>query len=244
MRLDLAHDPAVATDPPPPAAGGALGRWLAALPEEHPAAYRHLVALRFVVINLVASALLVAAWLEGWLDDVLAGDQTGLVLVIAATFLAGLVECGRRLLQVSGDLDQIARLGGALQGEVRLYLGSVRDRDPQSRAIAAATLKLKLAARIATVRHVAASLVVLGLIGTVIGFIIALSGVEAGAAANVESVGPMVSTLVSGMSVALYTTLVGAILNIWLTINYRLLDSATVHLLAAVIELGERHARA
>jgi hypothetical protein len=242
MRLDLAsgsspHGPAA------PAAGALLRHWLAALPEEHPAAYRHVVALRFVVVNLVASAFLAAAWLEGWLDTVVAGDQTRLVLVITATFLAGMVECSRRLLQVSTDLDRVASEGRPGGGEVGVYLRQVTGRDPQSRAIAAANLKLKLSARIATVRHVAASLVVLGLIGTVIGFIIALSGVEAGAAARVESVGPMVSTLVNGMSVALYTTLVGAVLNIWLTINYRLLEAATVRLLAAVMDRGERDAR-
>jgi hypothetical protein len=42
------------------------------------------------------------------------------------------------------------------------------------------------------------------------------------------------------MSVALYTTLVGAILNIWLMVNYRLLESGTARLLASMVELGER----
>jgi hypothetical protein len=54
----------------------------------------------------------------------------------------------------------------------------------------------------------------------------------------------MVSTLISGMSIALHTTLVGAILNIWLMINYRLLEGGTVTLATAIIEQGERHARA
>jgi biopolymer transport protein ExbB/TolQ len=85
--------------------------------------------------------------------------------------------------------------------------------------------------------------VFLGLIGTVIGFIIALSGVNAEAAADVSSIGPMVTTLISGMSIALYTTLVGAILNIWLMINYRLLEGGTVTLATKIIELGESHAQ-
>jgi hypothetical protein len=52
----------------------------------------------------------------------------------------------------------------------------------------------------------------------------------------------MVSTLITGMSVALYTTLVGSLLNVWLMVNVRLLESGTVKLLTATIELGERHA--
>ena len=119
----------------------------------------------------------------------------------------------------------------------------MQGRDGQSRAVSASALKLKLGARIGSIRHIANSLVFLGLIGTVIGFIIALSGINPEAAADVEAIGPMVSTLISGMSVALYTTLVGAILNVWLMLNYRLLESGTITLVTTIVELGERHAR-
>ena len=83
----------------------------------------------------------------------------------------------------------------------------------------------------------------LGLLGTVIGFIMALSGVDAQAAGDVDSIAPMVTTLIGGMSVALYTTLVGAVLNIWLMVNYRLLEGGTVTLFTTIVELGERHVR-
>ena len=53
----------------------------------------------------------------------------------------------------------------------------------------------------------------------------------------------MVATLINGMSVALYTTLVGAVLHIWLIINYRILTSGTVDMIAAVIRLSESRAR-
>ena len=82
----------------------------------------------------------------------------------------------------------------------------------------------------------------MGLIGTVIGFIIALSGVDPATAGDVNAIAPMVSALIGGMSVALYTTLVGAILNVWLMVNYRLLESGTVRLLAAIVERRERDA--
>ncbi len=77
-----------------------------------------------------------------------------------------------------------------------------------------------------------------------IGFIIALSGVDAEAASEVENVQAMVTTLVNGMSVAMYTTLVGAVLYIWLTIAHRILVSGTVDLIDAAIELGETRAGA
>jgi hypothetical protein len=78
----------------------------------------------------------------------------------------------------------------------------------------------------------------------VIGFIIALSGVDPATAADVNAIGPMVTTLIAGMSIALYTTLVGAILNVWLMLNYRLLESGTVTLVTGIIARGERDADA
>ena len=100
---------------------------------------------------------------------------------------------------------------------------------------------MKLAHRIAIVRQIAGSLVILGLIGTVVGFIIALSGVRPDQAADVKAITPMVSTLIAGMSTALYTTLVGSVLNVWLMVNYQLLAGGTVKLITGLIEFGEEH---
>ena len=83
----------------------------------------------------------------------------------------------------------------------------------------------------------------LGLIGTVVGFIIALSGIDPANAADVDSITPMIATLIDGMSVALYTTLVGAILNLWLMINYHILASGTVNLITSLVEFGEANGR-
>jgi biopolymer transport protein ExbB/TolQ len=221
-----------------------LASWFAAFRDGDAGSYRYLLVLRFALFNLIACALLWAAWLRGWVDLVLAGDTTHLVLIIAAVFALGVVSCGRKVLQTSREINQVKEPYRARASRVAQYLETIRDRDGHGRAIAASALKLKLAARIAPIRHIANSLVFLGLIGTVIGFIIALSGVDATAAANVESIGPMVSTLIDGMSVALHTTLVGAILNIWLMVNYRLLEGGTVTLVTEIVELGERHARA
>ena len=46
----------------------------------------------------------------------------------------------------------------------------------------------------------------------------------------------MVAGLIAGMSTALYTTLVGSLLNLWLMANYQLLASGTVQLVATLAE--------
>ena len=84
------------------------------------------------------------------------------------------------------------------------------------------------------------TLVILGLIGTVIGFIIALAGVDGSVSSNPEEVSKMVSTLIQGMSVALYTTLVGSICSVWLNICYQIMSTGANKLLSKIIELGEK----
>lgn len=205
--------------------------------------HRFLLLLRFLLVNLVGFALLGAAFLQGWVTKALAADSTGIVLLIFGLFVFGLILCGWKIWRASHELNQIKAFDPLRPSRVGGYLTAIRLRSADSRSITAELLKLKLSNRIGIVRHVANSLVLLGLIGTVIGFIIALSGVDVNLAADVDSVGLMISTLISGMSVALYTTLVGAILNIWLMVNYRLLLNGTVNLMTSVVELGERYAR-
>jgi biopolymer transport protein ExbB/TolQ len=127
---------------------------------------------------------------------------------------------------------------------VTRYLDHVEISDSQSRALQASTLRLEVTDRIVAVRHIANTLIFLGLIGTVIGFIIALSAVDPNIAADAENVASVIATLIDGMSVALNTTLVGATLYLWLTVNYRVLTSGTVSLIAEVIYTGERRASA
>ena len=103
----------------------------------------------------------------------------------------------------------------------------------------ASSLRIKLANKINLVKFIANTLVILGLIGTVIGFIIALSGVDGGVSSDPEEISKMITTLIQGMSVALYTTLAGSICSVWLNICYHILSSGANKLLAKIIEIGE-----
>lgn len=205
--------------------------------------HRYLLVARFALINVVAGALLVASYLQGWLDGVFDAYLWQLSVFIFAVFVYGLVLCGAKIWRRSVELNDL--MAGSPHPESRAgrFLKETENAGPESRTIQADAFRLKLTDNIVDVRHIANALVLLGLIGTVIGFIIALSGVEPGGAANADSVAAMVSTLIKGMSVALYTTLVGAVLHIWLIINYRILTSGTVDLIAGVIRLSESRAR-
>jgi MotA/TolQ/ExbB proton channel family len=220
-----------------------LGDFHRALTRDDPIAHRYVLLLRFVLANVVALALVGATAGQGWIEALLAADQGGLCRAIVAVFVVGLVWSGRRALQISRELNDLKHLQMYPKASMPEYLRLSEGRDAQSRALLASALRVKLASRITPIRHLANSLVLLGLIGTVIGFIIALSGVRPEVVSDVNSIGPMVSTLISGMSVALYTTLAGSLLNLWLMVNVRLLEGGTVNLLTATVEAGERHAR-
>ena len=204
--------------------------------------YRFVLVLRFALLNIVGFALVGAAYTQGYVTLVLVSDQTYLSAVIGMVFLCGLGICAVKVLSTSRELNHIKSFDPLHPSKASAYLAQIRGRGGDSRGIIAASLRLKLSQRIAIVRQVAASLVLLGLIGTVIGFIIALSGVKPDQAADVKAITPMVSTLIAGMSTALYTTLVGSVLNVWLMANYHLLAGGTVKLITGILEFGEDNA--
>ncbi|MFQ5618754.1 MAG: MotA/TolQ/ExbB proton channel family protein [Rhodospirillales bacterium] len=200
--------------------------------------YRYLLFVRFALVNTVATGLLVAAYFQGWLDGVLTAYLMELSVVIFLVFLYGLVLCGAGIWRHSVELNDVKAGTPDPRSRAGRYLSQVRGANPERLSIKADALRLKFTDRIVGVRHIANTLIFLGLIGTVIGFIIALSGVDPAAATEVENVASMISILINGMSVALHTTLVGAVLYIWLIINYRILVTGTVDLIATIMELG------
>jgi len=205
--------------------------------------YHYLLVFRFALVNIIGFALLGVTYAQGLVSKVLLGDQTYLSVVIFGVFLAGLSICAGKIWQTSHQLNEVKSFDPLVPSRAATYLARLRGRDGDTRNILATTLRLKLSHRIAVVRQVASSLVILGLVGTVIGFIIALSGVRPDQAADVKAIAPMVSALIAGMSTALYTTLVGAVLNIWLTVNYNILSGGTVKLITGLLEFGEEHGR-
>jgi MotA/TolQ/ExbB proton channel family len=224
------------------------GRWalaslFAALSESDPASLRYLLVLRFAVLNLVGVALVAAVWAHGWLDGMIATDVYHLVKLNVGVFLVGLTLCANRIVKLSQDLNELKDNAYNPASRANVYRRATAGKDSQSRALVAEALKMKFGVRLGNIRHLANTIVLIGLIGTVIGFIIALSGVSAEAATDAKEIAPMVSTLILGMAIALYKTLVGSVLNVWLMANYRLLEAGTVYLVTGIIERGEDHAR-
>jgi hypothetical protein len=75
------------------------------------------------------------------------------------------------------------------------------------------------------VQWLATHVVRIGLLGTVVGLIIAFSAAARGGSANPDEIKPMIAAVVNGMYVSLYATLLGIGTNLWLKINLRLLGN-------------------
>lgn len=218
--------------------------WRRSLAGDVTGGHSFLLVFRLVVLNLTGAALLAAAAMQGWIGQILAVDDTHICKLLFGLFLLGLVWTARRAVMLSRELNALEV--GDLAGRTRIgrLRAAIHGMSEHGRSMMIGALRAKLVHRISPIRHMASSLVLIGLIGTIIGFIIALSGVDQAAAGDASQVGPMVATLLRGMSMALFKTLVGSILNIWLMINYRMLETAVVHLTTHLVEAEETDARA
>ena len=204
--------------------------------------YRYLLLFRFLLLNAACFGVLGGVWLQGWLDAMLESSARLMCLGIFATFLLGFAVCALKVVRTSLELNQVRDGRPAPGSRAAAYLDRFPGGRADDRRIAADLLRFRMASHVSIVGHVANTLVFLGLIGTVIGFIVALSSVEPGVTGNVRQIAPMVASLVDGMGIALYTTLVGAVLHVWLIVNHRMLTTGALHLYNAIVELGERRA--
>jgi hypothetical protein len=70
-------------------------------------------------------------------------------------------------------------------------------------------------------------LATIGLLGTVIGFSIALSGIGDATVSNASGIKSMVGNMLGGMRIAINTTIVGVVLGMWTEVNVRMLLTAS-----------------
>jgi hypothetical protein len=92
------------------------------------------------------------------------------------------------------------------------------------------------------VNYVSNLMVLLGLIGTVVGFVIATAGLGETIlqGEGVDRIKSVLGQIVSGMGVALFTTIVGSILGgLWLGVHYQMLLRAVSSLVINIVEKAE-----
>ena len=175
---------------------------------------RNLLVFRFTLFNALGFVALLVAAQQGWLWMVYEADASRISFAIWALWLVALVQQAVRAQKVSRDLDdwKVARIS----------------RHVQQGAFALQAERDKAMMKVAWMEDAAAWLMRLGLIGTVVGFIMALSGVGLEGVDSADAARESVGALVPGMRVALFTTLLGMVLCTWIEVNRRMIVT-TLH---------------
>ncbi len=175
----------------------------------------NLLIYRFLLINLLAVLAGALAFDRGWLVPLYANDFTYLTSVIAILFVTCWATTFCRILRVGYELNRIKKDGGW-----HISPGTVD----------------KTWAKVAWLRDVSGWLVGLGLLGTIIGFSYALSGVNEVSLGSARGVSDAIGPLMDGMRVALNTTIVGAVFSMWNEINQRILRTAMACMIADCVD--------
>lgn len=178
---------------------------------------RYWLKTRLLVLNLAAVALLGAMVERGYVLPFLERDTSGISYGILVLLVIGLAMTAYRAWQIGGELDLVK--------ESR--------RKPLSVDTAEA-LALRERIRLRGIGVLANTAVMLGLIGTVLGFYQAFAGVSQQADARNTEI--MVRALIEGVSIALVTTAVGSVAALWLGANQAMLRSAADKLNVLKIE--------
>jgi hypothetical protein len=185
---------------------------------------------RFAFLNLFGGVGLILLYVNGWIQQIVTGDPSKITVIIFGLFLVGLVLTGIRINKLTKELNDIhAGRSSRLRQYWELF-------EKRGEAVASQVTQIRLYSKIQWIKRIASSLVALGLIGTVYGAITFLLGIDVAALGNVDKIGSAFAVVLEGMGIALYTTLVGAVLNLWLTFNFGIVENGTSDLVAALMD--------
>lgn len=206
----------------------------------------HALIYKWILGNSFAGFGLFIAWQQGWLAMVVASDESYLSIVMAAVFGAFWIISTTKAITLDREIKRFR--ASEPQGVAVDYMAKVRElartfgKTQVDQTTLANTLQARMLLTIQPVNFIANLLILLGLVGTVIGFVIAVGGLGLSLADhdNAQSVQKALTQIVNGMGVALFTTLVGSILGgIWLQVHYQLLFGAASRLALDIIEHAE-----
>ena len=201
---------------------------------------------KWLIGNAFGFLILFMIWRQGWIGLVLRSDASYLTWVMSALFIVFWLVSSYRVFIINKESNQFAM--GNSEGIGAKYFEKLRikSRNQNGNAIdqgmLASTLRGELVMSIHVIQYISNTLILLGLIGTVVGFVIAVSGlgVTLGQGDDMEQVKGALGQIIDGMSVALFTTLVGSVLGgLWLQVHYQILLKAISTLVFQIVERAE-----
>jgi hypothetical protein len=210
--------------------------------------------LIFTGVSLFAFILL---WYFGLIQRMMDSDRTYISPIICVLYLLSSLHCLWRIVIVSREGAAAQKTGeavtrdglGTLTGS-GLVARHIRDlitkaRHQRGKRVDQTLMLRVLADRLKGSNAFGAfagdTMLKLGLLGTIIGFIMMLAPIGGLDPENREAVRSSMSLMSDGMAVAMYTTLVGLAASILLKVQYSILDNATSKVFAYAVDLTEVH---
>ena len=219
---------------------------------------KHVLLLKGLLVWTVVGVAVLAAWRYGLLQEVWRADSTGLALgitlVFAGTAARGswhVIRLSRALNHVS-DVERLLGEDGEDRGrglpegcvaehvrhlQIKARLGGGRAGLDQSLLLEAFEADLRRGQELGW--FVADLLLSLGLLGTVVGFILMLGPISALDTTDESAIKGALAAMSGGMAVALYTTLAGLVGGMLLKVQGFLLDGAVQELVGRTTRLTE-----
>ncbi|MGR8947145.1 MAG: MotA/TolQ/ExbB proton channel family protein [Gammaproteobacteria bacterium] len=227
----------------------------------------HLMLVWLIITGLIIFGLAVC-WDQGLISALIDGDQSRICLVIGLLYVIGTLHCAGRIIYLSRELnaaDETTRLinhesarGGlrydgksltvgadiALpESAIGSYLTDVLSTKNRESNVENSNLTEAFAEHLKG-SHEAGWFIVdillkLGLVGTIIGFILMLGSIADTSSLDVNTMQKVLKQMSSGMGTALFTTLAGLIGSMLLGLQYLLADKSADELIRRSVLLAE-----
>ena len=230
-------------------------------PGEPPSAADYGPLLRWLVftgVTVFAAALL---WRYGLIRLMIESDRTYITVAIMALYVGASLHCLWRTIVISREAEAGRRVaarivggdgglaGADLEALPRCVVSShIRDLALKASAQGAGRIDQTLLLRALADKlrgsngfgaFMSDTLMKLGLLGTIIGFIIMLAPVAGLDASDHALMKSSMGLMSGGMAVAMYTTLAGLVGSILLKFQYYMLDAATAQVFSGAVALTE-----
>ncbi|WP_181389828.1 MotA/TolQ/ExbB proton channel family protein [Leucothrix pacifica] len=192
--------------------------------------------------------MVMLTWETGLLPDVLAADQTRISVVLLILTALTSVHCAYRSYQLTRlelellrwqnkqiTLNTNQTQATVLSTQLSLMLSHRDNRQPDNLALNGELLAEHFHYQHAFGWFSAGAMIKLGLLGTVIGFIMMLTSIGELDSVDIEQVQRLMQQMTQGMMVALNTTLLGLVGSMILGVQYLLLDHCADQLLLRVM---------
>ena len=204
----------------------------------------------------------VVLWRYGLIRLMLVSDRTYISVLIAVLYIITCGHCfwrtraieregeaGRRCRKILSAPDGAAALGtdgqalpaGLVTDHIRSLVTKAKTQGPGrlDQTLLLRTLADRLRGSNAFGGFASDTLMKLGLLGTIVGFIIMLAPIAGLDAADKVAMKSSMSLMSDGMAVAMYTTLAGLVGSILVRIQYYMLDAATQRVFSEAVSLTE-----